>query len=113
MWWIDHAIPYIACYQHLSCHLSQPTNLGTKPKTTKGTNRELAIYVYFLDQNLFYSFVISSLNVSLNWFQVYGYVLDPPSSDQQNAETDEGGPKILTSRTYRLEKNYAVGAGKW
>ena len=44
---------------------------------------------------------------------VYGYVLDPPSSDQQNAEADEGADHATTSRTYRLEKNYAVGAGKW
>ena len=44
---------------------------------------------------------------------VYGYVLDPPSSDQQNAEADECAAKAITSRTYRLEKNYAVAAGKW
>jgi hypothetical protein len=31
----------------------------------------------------------------------------------QNAETDEDAAKAITSRTYRLEKNYAVGAGKW
>ena len=29
---------------HLPCHLSQPTHLGTQPKTATGTDREPTIY---------------------------------------------------------------------
>ena len=44
---------------------------------------------------------------------VYGYVLDPPSGDQEAEDTGESeghGPK---ARTYRAEKTYAVTSGKW
>ena len=44
---------------------------------------------------------------------VYGYVLDPPSGDQEVDDTGEiegHGPK---ARTYRAEKTYAVTSGKW
>ena len=33
---------------HLSHHLSQPIHLGTRTKTTKGTDRELIINILFL-----------------------------------------------------------------
>ena len=44
---------------------------------------------------------------------VYGYVIDPPSGDQQTAETDDGPVNNRRHRTYRLEMTYGVSSGKW
>ncbi|XP_071050495.1 ryanodine receptor isoform X2 [Onthophagus taurus] len=45
---------------------------------------------------------------------VYGYNLDPPTGEQHEALLAEVSKLRLQSfRTYRVEKNYAVGSGKW
>ena len=37
---------------HLPCHLSQPTHLGTQPKATLGMNRQLTIYNRNIQQTM-------------------------------------------------------------
>ncbi|XP_050555818.1 ryanodine receptor isoform X31 [Spodoptera frugiperda] len=45
---------------------------------------------------------------------VYGYNLDPPTGEQHEALLLEASKqKQAEFRTYRAEKNYAVGSGKW
>ena len=48
---------------------------------------------------------------------VYGYVLDPPtSSEQEDSElvaSGCGGGVKQKPRTYRAEKTYGVTSGKW
>ena len=44
---------------------------------------------------------------------VYGYVLDPPSADAQEEAAAAEEEEAMHVRTYRLEKTYAVSAGKW
>lgn len=46
---------------------------------------------------------------------VYGYVIDPPSGDHQDASMDdEAGVRIKKhGRSYRLEKTYGMSAGRW
>ncbi|KAJ8920014.1 hypothetical protein NQ315_006545 [Exocentrus adspersus] len=45
---------------------------------------------------------------------VYGYNLDPPTGEQQEALLAEASRlRHSAFRTYRAEKNYAVGSGKW
>ena len=44
---------------------------------------------------------------------VYGYVLDPPSADAQEEAAGGEEEEAMHVRTYRLEKTYAVSAGKW
>nr|AXA98483.1 Ryanodine receptor [Sesamia inferens] len=45
---------------------------------------------------------------------VYGYMLDPPTGEQHEALLLEASKqKQADFRTYRAEKNYAVGSGKW
>ncbi len=40
-------------------------------------------------------------------------MLDPPSGDAHDAQTDVEVAKRHLGRTYRLEKTYEVAAGKW
>ena len=42
---------------------------------------------------------------------VYGYVLDPPTGDVEQAEVAVS--RHPTHRTYRAENTYGVSAGKW
>ncbi|KAH1010100.1 hypothetical protein HUJ05_004454 [Dendroctonus ponderosae] len=45
---------------------------------------------------------------------VYGYVIDPPTGEQQETLLAEASRlRQQAFRTYRAEKNYAVGSGKW
>ncbi|XP_065200353.1 ryanodine receptor [Planococcus citri] len=45
---------------------------------------------------------------------VYGYSLDPPTSEAHDAMLAEANRlRQLTFRTYRAQKNYAVTTGKW
>uniref|UniRef100_A0A6P7G955 Ryanodine receptor-like n=1 Tax=Diabrotica virgifera virgifera TaxID=50390 RepID=A0A6P7G955_DIAVI len=45
---------------------------------------------------------------------VYGYNLDPPTGEQQETLlADLSRTRHVEFRTYRAEKNYAVGSGKW
>ncbi|CAH0546152.1 unnamed protein product [Brassicogethes aeneus] len=45
---------------------------------------------------------------------VYGYNLDPPTGEQQETLLAEASRLRQSAfRTYRAEKNYAVGSGKW
>ncbi|XP_046400098.1 ryanodine receptor isoform X3 [Ischnura elegans] len=45
---------------------------------------------------------------------VYGYNLDPPTGEANEALLAEAGKsKQISFRTYRVEKNYAVSGGKW
>ena len=42
---------------------------------------------------------------------VYGYVLDPPTGDVEQAEVAVS--RHPTHRTYRAENTYGVSSGKW
>ncbi|XP_060521135.1 ryanodine receptor isoform X2 [Cylas formicarius] len=45
---------------------------------------------------------------------VYGYIIDPPTGEQQETLLAEASrARHQDFRTYRAEKNYAVGSGKW
>ncbi|XP_017777975.1 PREDICTED: ryanodine receptor [Nicrophorus vespilloides] len=45
---------------------------------------------------------------------VYGYIIDPPTGEQQDALLAEAiRLRQSAFRTYRAEKNYAVSSGKW
>ncbi|KAI5742923.1 hypothetical protein M8J77_012710 [Diaphorina citri] len=45
---------------------------------------------------------------------VYGYNLDPPTGEQQDALlAEQNRIRFMSFRTYRAEKNYAVSSGKW
>lgn len=45
---------------------------------------------------------------------VYGYILDPPSGEANEALAAEAlRLKYAAFRTYRVEKHYAVNSGKW
>ncbi|KAL1457580.1 hypothetical protein WDU94_007793 [Cyamophila willieti] len=45
---------------------------------------------------------------------VYGYNLDPPTGEQQDAIlAEQNRIRFMSFRTYRAEKNYAVSSGKW
>jgi ryanodine receptor 2 len=91
--------------------ISQGWTYGLNEDSEKKRSPHLVLY-QFVDEAI----KIANRNTAsetVRTLLVYGYVLDPPSSDQQNAEADEGVAKATTCRTYRLEKNYAVGSGKW
>ena len=84
--------------------------VGKLPSCSSKIRASLELEIIILIKTWLYR---NTASETVRTLLVYGYVLDPPSSDQQNAEADEGADKATTSRTYRLEKNYAVGAGKW
>ena len=91
--------------------ISQGWTYGLNEDSEKKRSPHLVLY-QFVDEAI----KIANRNTAsetVRTLLVYGYVLDPPSSDQQNAEADEGVAKATTCRTYRLEKIYAVGSGKW
>ena len=54
----------------------------------------------------------NSASETVKTLLVYGYVLDPPSGDQEGQSSESDKIKVH-NRTYRLEKTYGVTAGKW
>ena len=74
----------------------------------KVANRNTAsetVRVFFIGET------VMDMMAQVRTLLVYGYVLDPPTGDVEQAEVAVS--RHPTHRTYRAENTYGVSSGKW